>query len=472
MPKIFIINLVIFLFLQKTLFSQDILVKPLSLNVNSIGAEINFFKTNDTLAYFTKISEENNNIKSHIYYTHFVNGKWLAAERSKYNSFGSNTANIFIGDTKEVVLNTTDLITNNYILVYMQEDKDTSFYKIFNEPFNNDLNTQAIIVKHNNTKALYFVSNRKGGVGGLDIWVSIINKEGNFGVPINAGNQINTSFDEITPFYNKYDKNIYFSSNKEGGKGGFDIYKSEGMLNLWKEVENIKELNTEQDEMYLTFFNSSSGYFSSNRTGAQFESKEFCCNDIFSFDYIYKDTSSKKLEKHLPINLYFHNDEPDCCTLSTETKKTYKESYIDYFMMQSDYERYNKNAGFFFQDSLKENYNKLNIFLEELLQELPKKAYLEIQIKGYSSPLYSDKYNLNLSKRRISSVINYLLDFRGGTLKKYFDMKKLIITQIPFGESLSPAETNDKKTEKQHSIYGTKAMLQRKIEIVNILYKK
>ena len=87
MPKIFIINLVIFLFLQKTLFSQDILVKPLSLNVNSIGAEINFFKTNDTLAYFTKISEENNNIKSHIYYTHFVNGKWLAAERSKYHIF-------------------------------------------------------------------------------------------------------------------------------------------------------------------------------------------------------------------------------------------------------------------------------------------------------------------------------------------------------------------------------------------------
>ncbi len=60
----------------------------------------------------------------------------------------------------------------------------------------------------------------------------------------------------------------------------------------------------------------------------------------------------------------------------------------------------------------------------------------------------------------------------GGAFKKYFDTKKIIITQIPFGESMSPAEINDKITEKQHSIYGLNAMLQRKIEIVNILFKK
>ena len=74
------------------------------------------------------------------------------------------------------------------------------------------------------------------------------------------------------------------------------------------------------------------------------------------------------LNIYLPINLYFHNDEPDCCTLSTKTEKTYKDSYIDYFMMQSDYESYNKNIEFFFSDSLQNNYNKVNLFLEKLLK--------------------------------------------------------------------------------------------------------
>ena len=82
--------------------------------------------------------------------------------------------------------------------------------------------------------------------------------------------------------------------------------------------------------------------------------------------------------------------------------------------MQSDYERYNKKAEIFFRDSLRYNYNKLNLFLEELLDEIQKDIYIEIQIKGYSSPLYNETYNLNLSKRRISSLVNYLLEFKGG----------------------------------------------------------
>ena len=125
--------------------------------------------------------------------------------------------------------------------------------KFLKDSYNKNLNTQAIIVNHNKIKALYFVSDREGGFGGLDIWVSIIDERGNFGVPINAGSQINTSFDEITPFYNKNENKLYFSSNKDSGQGGFDIYKSEGELNLWGEPEAVKKLNSKQDEMYLTF---------------------------------------------------------------------------------------------------------------------------------------------------------------------------------------------------------------------------
>ena len=98
--------------------------------------------------------------------------------------------------------------------------------------------------------------------------------------------------------------------------------------------------------------------------------------------------------------------------------------------------------------------------------------FLEIQIRGYSSPLFSDKYNLNLSKRRISSFINYLLQYNDGAFNKYYNSKKLLISQLPFGESMSSKEINDNIKEKEHSIYGINAMLERKIEIINVLYKK
>ena len=67
---------------------------------------------------------------------------------------------------------------------------------------------------------LYFVSDRTGGFGGLDIWLSIIDINGNFGVPLNAGDKINSPADEITPFYNKFDGLMYFASNEKEGIGG------------------------------------------------------------------------------------------------------------------------------------------------------------------------------------------------------------------------------------------------------------
>ena len=153
-------------------------------------------------------------------------------------------------------------------------------------------------------------------LGGLDIWLSIIDKNGNFGIPINAGSNINSTNDEITPFYNHYNGTMYFSSNRNGGLGGFDIYKAEGSLNIWREPKNVEELNTPQDDLYLTFYNEKRGYFSSNREGAKFQNTEYCCNDIFSFEYLSIQnidtiTPKKGVQDYLPLNLYFHNDEPD-----------------------------------------------------------------------------------------------------------------------------------------------------------------
>ena len=138
-----------------------------------------------------------------------------------------------------------------------------------------------------------------------------------------------------TPIYfirsldsNEFEGALYFSSNRNNGQGGFDIYKTKGRLNLWEPPTNVHLLNSKKDEMYISFYNERKGYFSSNRSEALSDADEFCCNDVFSFELEKPEVEQliniRFLSQYLPLKLYFHNDEPDCCTMNTSTEKTYK----------------------------------------------------------------------------------------------------------------------------------------------------
>jgi len=304
----------------------------------------------------------------------------------------------------------------------------------------------------------------------MDIWLSMIDKNGNFGVPINAGERINTSLDEITPFFNPYENTLYFSSNRKGGLGGFDVYKSNGKLNLWAKTSNVKQFNSKDDEMYLSFYSKDKGYFSSNRKGAKYETTEFCCNDIFSFESINIDTIPPLTNwlDFSPISLYFHNDEPDCCTMEVTTQKTYKEAYISYFKLIDEYENQNDSLNGFFDQNLRANYNQFLAVLDKVKNDLENGSKIELQIRGYASPLHKFEYNINLSKRRIKSVINFISVYQNAVLSKHLKSGDLVITQLPLGESKVSEKTSDDPKDKKNSIYSLDAMLERKIEIVNI----
>ena len=131
MPKISIAKIVLLFILQQAVFCQEVLIKPLSTTINSVGAEINFIKANDTLAYFTKITEDNSSIKSNVYTTTFINGQWRAPLMGKYNYQGMSSANLFVSDSNEVLLNLTDLKNNSYTLAYITKHNSNSFYEVF-----------------------------------------------------------------------------------------------------------------------------------------------------------------------------------------------------------------------------------------------------------------------------------------------------------------------------------------------------
>jgi outer membrane protein OmpA-like peptidoglycan-associated protein/tetratricopeptide (TPR) repeat protein len=129
-------------------------------------------------------------------------------------------------------------------------------------------------------KTLFFSSSRQGGMGGKDIWYSRLNEKNLWSVPLNLGENINTPGDEMSPFIHFDGRTLYFASDGRPGMGGFDIYLTRMKDDsTWTEPQNLGyPLNTFNDEMGLVIeSNGKKAYFSSTRNKSQGK-------DIFSFD--------------------------------------------------------------------------------------------------------------------------------------------------------------------------------------------
>jgi tetratricopeptide (TPR) repeat protein len=115
-------------------------------------------------------------------------------------------------------------------------------------------------------RTLYFVSNRKGGYGGYDIWRSTVTDKG-WTEPENLGPNINTAYDEQSPFIHADDSTLYFSSNGWPGMGGKDLFVSHlGKDGKWGKPINMGyPINSSGDENGLTVTaNGDYAFFSSN----------------------------------------------------------------------------------------------------------------------------------------------------------------------------------------------------------------
>ena len=143
-------------------------------------------------------------------------------------------------------------------------------------------------VSRQNTDVLYFVTDREGGRGGLDLWFSLYNKKDNsWKEAKNCGKQINTTGDEITPYYDVTTRTLYYSSDGMLGYGGFDIYKTTGEGKSFNEIQNIgKPINSSYDDLYYTIDESRrKGFLASNRDGGNSLRNKNCCDDIYEFIY-------------------------------------------------------------------------------------------------------------------------------------------------------------------------------------------
>lgn len=132
-------------------------------------------------------------------------------------------------------------------------------------------------------KNILFSSDRAGGLGGFDLWMSPIDEMGNVGAPVNMGAGINTSFDEQAPSYHAASKTLVFSTNGRVGMGGYDFFYCKGTLENFSEPKNFGyPVNSPKDELFFTSKGPARNIledviFSSDRDAA-------CCLELFSLN--------------------------------------------------------------------------------------------------------------------------------------------------------------------------------------------
>lgn len=257
--------------------------------VNNLGNKINssfgeyapVLKQNDNVLLFTSRRPSSNSKKldkdllpyENVYLSKKNDGEWTIltdnAEIEKFIPKNLNTKKheagvIYSSDGKTLYTYKNDLIWKSILedgawskLVELDKNINTSKYNIPSVSISKDGNV------------LYFVSNRKNGLGGKDIYISLKNSEGNWGNAELMSEAINTQLDEDSPFISEDGKTLYFSSKGHDGIGGYDIYRSRFIDSNWTKAENMGiPVNSSSDDIYFIIDNiENNGFVASARDG-------------------------------------------------------------------------------------------------------------------------------------------------------------------------------------------------------------
>jgi tetratricopeptide (TPR) repeat protein len=187
------------------------------------------------------------------------------------------------------------------------------------------------------------------------------------------------------------------------------------------------------------------------------------------------------LEAYLPIRLFFDNDYPDPRTTATTTTRDYRPTYVEYYNRKDEFiEKYTTGLtgkdlqiatdtlDYFFEKEVRAGWEGLMAFSEVLYEMMERGDTIVLTLKGFASPRAATNYNLNLTARRVSSVLNHFMIFDGGIYKKFVQNGQITIVQEPNGESKSPRGISDVISKERESIYNVPASRERRLEIIGV----
>jgi hypothetical protein len=229
---------------------------PVTFSKKTMGNDFNQGAINDNPAVSfdgnTIVYTERRGVVNAIFYSKKERGKWqtpieITAQLNAGEDCSSSSLN---SDGTELFLYKTDNYDGN---IYSSNFLNGAWTPI--KKLNKNINTK-FYESHASISAdgkkLYFTSNRDGGQGNLDIYVSEKDASGEWGPAVNMGAAINTPFNEDTPFITQNDSVLYFSSEGHSSMGGYDIFKSQKIGNVWKTPTNVGfPINTTDDDKFF-----------------------------------------------------------------------------------------------------------------------------------------------------------------------------------------------------------------------------
>jgi hypothetical protein len=269
--------------------SKVLIKKPVNVTFENLGPIINtkyadyypFLIKDEGTLYFTSRRSDNTGklenwqayYTSDIYFSKVKNGEW---QKAKNLGVGINTPQdeqcVYITpDGKTMIIYKDDEqkdITGDLFMSMMTKNK--SFAKPI--PFDGPVNTESVEFEgciNMDANMLIVASDREGTMGETDLFMLKKLPNGNWGMPLNLGENINTPYKEAFPVYNEKEHLLYFASEGHTNMGGYDIFKSEYNVETqtFGPAINIGyPINTPEDNMEFTLAeNKRDGYVSAVR---------------------------------------------------------------------------------------------------------------------------------------------------------------------------------------------------------------
>ena len=338
--------------------------------------------------------------------------------------------------------------------IYQTELKNKDWDEPELLPFNNDsLYDCSQPCPTPDGQILFFSSNMPGGIGGHDIWfVTYSKKSKTWSDPINVGPAINTPKDEVYPWIHN-DGTMFFSSNGKNGMGGMDIYSAIGQGKDWSEVKNMKApINSGADDFAFSCDDrKESGFLTSNRVGGKGNDDiytfkmaplEICLvgtitdcktneplanaivtvtNSIDTSRIILK-TDAKggyKTKCNLKPNAeysvyaqkredyYFDSKVFDISTMGIEVSTTLRQ---DMCLKQIDIKEVFTVKGILYDLDRAEIRPDAALILDSLVLVMKKYAKITIELGSHTDCRASYVYNIDLSQRRADSAVAYIIN--------------------------------------------------------------
>lgn len=389
-----------------------------------------------------------------LYYTELRDSAWIKPVNfGRPVNTGLHEAACVISKDEVMFFTRWSDANKNESFIYMAKTKDGLFYESYklSETVNVlGYKAQQPFISEDGTK-LFFSSNKPGGLGGFDLYVCNIDRNGLTGEAKNLGPMINTSGDETTPYYHTIANTLFFSSNGHTGIGGLDVFKS--ALNIIDSVYSVPRnlgspINSSKDDAYFILDNLQvKGYFASDREdcvgGNCYDIYEFQ-NEPIKFDisgYVTDDLTYDPIENALvTIKDVTYEDEP--IYLMTDKKGFYSTSLKadKQFFIKAQKKGYQASAASASTKDLTESahleqdflliiipgteiviegieydFNKATLrpksleILDKIYDYLLLNDNFSIEINSHTDTRGSDVLNLKLSQARAQSCVDYLI---------------------------------------------------------------